>query len=344
MPAERTIAADEIAHSPAWLPLEAAAGAMRLVHLDEAAYRAASFLDQRLLALGYPQGECSLPVLEAAAARLSSRAHWIFHTGHVGSTLISRLIGAQAQFFALREPALLRALSAQVPSAARSEALAVALALLGRSWRAPQRAVVKATSFVSELAEPILSGPDRPMAIFMFAQPHAYLQGIFAGPNSRVESRHLAAARLERLTQRLGAGEWRPNLRSEGECIAMSWLCEMTVLHQAAARCADRVLWTDFDDFLAAPAAGLQAIFRALGADPPAPEIEALAGGPLMHQYSKALEHAYDAELRRSLLLAADHEQASEIRRGMAWLHRVGARHPLVAAVLERAARERGSS
>ncbi|HYB33443.1 MAG TPA: hypothetical protein VED45_08435, partial [Steroidobacteraceae bacterium] len=59
---------------------------------------------------------------------------------------------------------------------------------------------------------------------------------------------------------------------------------------------------------------------------------------------SKAPEHAYDAELRRSLLLAADHEHAPEIRRGMAWLHRLGAHHPLVAAVLERSARERGMS
>jgi hypothetical protein len=343
--ADRTIAAEQIARSPAWLPLGSAAGdAVRLVHLDESAYRSASFLDQRLLTLGYRQGECSVPVLEAAAARLSSRAHWIFHTGHVGSTLISRLVGAHAGFFSLREPALLRAVCVQAPSPPRTAALAVALALLGRTWRAPQRAVVKATSFVSELAEPILAGTDRPAAIFMFAQPHAYLQTIFAGPVSRVENRQLAAARLERLAQRLGAGEWRPDLHSEGECIAMSWLCEMTVLHQAATRCEDRVVWTDFDDFLAAPAAALAGVFRGLGVDPPAPEIEAIIAGPLMQQYSKAPEHPYDAELRRSLLLAADHEHAVQIRRGLAWLHRIAAHYPAVAAVLERSARERGTS
>jgi hypothetical protein len=340
--AGRTIAAQDIARSPAWLPLEAEA-VVRLVQLDESAYRAASFLDQRLLALGLAHGECSFPVLEAAAAGLSRRAHWIFHTGHVGSTLISRLIGAHAGLFALREPALLRALAAQGPSPARAAALAVAVALLGRTWRADQRAVVKATSFVSELAEPILAGADRPAAIFMFAQPHAYLQSIFAGPVSRVESRQLTATRVERLARRLGPGEWRGEPRSEGECIALSWLCEMTVLHQAAARGAGRVLWIDFDDFLAAPAAALAPIFRALGADPPASELEALVGGPLMRQYSKAPEHAYDAELRRSLLLAADHEHAAEIRRGIAWLHRLGAQHETVAAVLERAARERGA-
>jgi hypothetical protein len=338
----RVIAAEDIARSPAWLPLEAGA-VVSLVHLEESAYRAASFLDQRLLALRYPQGECDGPVLEAAAARLKPRAHWIFHTGHVGSTLISRLLGAHAGLFALREPAVLRAVVAQAPSPARAAALGVALALLGRTWRANQRAVVKATSFVSELAEPILAGADRPMAIFMFAQPHAYLQSIFAGPVSRVESRQLTAARLGRLARRLGAGEWRPELSSEGECIAMSWLCEMTVLHQAAASCEDRILWIDFDDFLAAPAAALAPAFRTLGVDPPAREIEAICSGPLMHQYSKAPEHPYDAELRRSLLLAADHEHAAEIRRGMAWLHRAGAHQATVAAVLARAARERGT-
>jgi hypothetical protein len=333
--------ADDIVCSPAWLPLEAAAGdRLRLVQLDEGAYRAASFLDQRLLALPYAQALCSVAVLAAAAARLTARAHYIFHIGHVGSTLISRLVGAHADFFALREPALLRALAAAPGNAFTALGLDAALALLARTWHPRQRAVIKVTSFVSELAEPILAGADHPVAIFMFAQPQAYLQSIFAGPNSRVESRHLAAARLQRLTQRLGALEWPPDAHSEGESIAMSWLCEMTVLHQAAARFADRVRWADFDDFLSAPAATLLAILRALGGEPMPHEIEALAAGPLMQQYSKAPEHAYDADLRRNLLLAAEHEHALEIRRGMAWLHRLGAHNPLVAAVLERAARE----
>jgi hypothetical protein len=334
------IAEDDIVGSPAWLPLEGVGGdAMRLVRLDEAAYRAASFLDQRILSCGYEQRTCGLAILQVAAARLTARSYYIFHTGHVGSTLVSRLIGAHESFFSLREPALLRTISAQLPSAGGTPGLGVALALLARTWRANQRAVIKATSFVSELAELILSGDDRPAAIFMFAHPLAYLRGIFAGPNSRVESRQLAPTRLQRLVRRLGEGEWRPDPHSEGEHIAMSWLCEMTALRQAAARFEAQVLWVDFDAFLGEPASALEAIFRALGERPPAGEIEALVSGPLMRQYSKAPEHAYDAALRHSLLLSADREHAVEIRRGMAWLGKVATSHPLIEAVLERSVR-----
>ncbi len=331
------ITAEDLVRSPAWLPLEvlSGGGGVRVVRLDEAAYRAASFLDQRLLRLGFEQQGAALAILEAAAARLAPRAHYIFHTGHVGSTLISRLIGAHEEFFALREPALLRAISAQSPPASRTPSLEVALALLARTWRAGQRAVIKVTSVVSELAGDILAAEPQAAAIFMFVQPLSFLCGIFAGPNSRVESQQLAPARLHRLMRRLEASEWRQSPRSEGEHIAMSWLCEMAALQQAAARFERQVLWVDFDAFLGEPRGGLQAIFRALGTKPSAGEIDRLVTGPLMQQYSKAPEHAYDAALRRSLLLAAEREHALEIRRGMAWLAEVASRHPPVATVLE---------
>jgi hypothetical protein len=328
------LTADELTRSPAWLPLEMQGAAVRMVNLDEAAYRAASFLDQRLLGYGYAQEACAASLLEAAAARLTPRAHYIFHTGHVGSTLISRLIGAHAHFFSLREPALLRVLA--VPTTASgAPTLPVTLALLGRTWRPSQRAVLKVTSFVSELAETILAASGQSSAVFMYAQPLAYLQGIFAGPNSRLESRQLSAMRLQRLQRRLGAGAALPDLRSEGEGIAMSWLCEMTALRQAAERFASQVLWVDFDAFLRDPVAGLRSIFLRFGARPADQELQTLASGPLMHQYSKAPEHAYDAALRRELLVSADREHAAEIRRGLDWLHAAARRHALAAAVLQ---------
>ena len=337
-----TLTADDLVRSPAWLPLEVAPGdAVRLVQLDEAAYGAASFLDQRLLGGGYAQGMCAAALLRAAAARLAPPTCYVFHTGHVGSTLVSRLIGAHGRFFSLREPALLRPLAPLSPVAGTAVAdLDVALAILGRTWRPGQRAVIKMTSFVSELAEPILAAERRTAAVFMFVRPAAYLRGILAGPNSRVENRQLAPLRLQRLVRRLGAGEWREDPHSEGESIAMSWLCEMAALHQAAVRSERQVLWVDFDAFLADPHAGLERIFRALGEQPAAADIEALVAGALMRQYSKAPEHAYDSELRRRVLSSADSEHAAEIGRGLDWLQRVAMRHRLVEAILERTVRE----
>jgi hypothetical protein len=348
----------EIAESPAWFPVRISASGreMSLVKLDETAYRTASFLDERILALPYEQSACALAIIEAAAAALAPRAHYVFHTGHAGSTLISRLIGAHAAFFSLREPALLRELALQRAAADEASSrlgagtlrgvpsLEVVLALLARTWRPEQRAVIKATSFVSDLAETVLAGADSPAAIFMFTTPLAYLRGILAGPNSRVESKTLAPARRRRLLRRLepegiNGVEWRFEPRSEGEQVAMNWLCEMTVLHRAAQRFGSQVRWVDFDAFLCAPGFHLEAILRTLGAAPSTGEVDALVTAPMMHQYAKAPEHAYDAALRRDVLRSADWEHGAEIKRGLEWLNQTAMHYPLVRAVLEEAVR-----
>jgi hypothetical protein len=329
------IEAEELARSPAWLPIEARRdGTVRLVRLDEEAYREASFLDQRLLERGYAQDACDLAALEAAVARLTVRAHYIFHTGHVGSTLVSRLIGAHPGFFSLREPALLRALAMPGP-AESAPRLETALALLSRTWRPGQRAVVKATSFVSELAGPILGTDPEASAIYMFTEPLTYLRGILAGPNSRAETARLGPARLERLARRARAPDFTTAPRSEGEWIAMSWLCEIGALIEAADSHPARVLWVDFDRFLEEPREGLEDIFKALGARPVAREIETLVASSLMRRYSKAPEHAYDAALRRAVLASAELEHAPEVRQGMQWLEQRAARHPLARRAFE---------
>ena len=329
------ISARDIAASPAWLPLESAGvGSVRLVQLTEADYRAASFLDQRILQAGVTQVVCQVDSVAAAAATMATRAHYIFHIGHVGSTLVSRLIGECDGFFSVREPAILRAIALDGSRAFADLRMRDVLALLARTWRPEQRAVVKATSFVSEIAEPILTTDPEAAAVFMFSPALAYLRCILGGPNSRIESRALAPSRLARLRSRLGSESGLTEPRSEGEWIAMSWLCEMTCLRQAATRFSSRIVWIDFDIFLSAPAPGLAELLRTLGATPGAAELQRLVSGPLMRRYAKAPEHEYDAALRRKVLESADREHGAEIRRGMQWLAGLAGRHPLIDAVL----------
>jgi hypothetical protein len=331
------LSAQDIAASPAWFPLEPAGpGAMRLVRLDETAYRSASFLDRRLLQSSPKEARVDGAIVASAAATLAPGAHYLFHTGHVGSTLVSRLVGEYAGFFCVREPALLRELALQ-PAQGRAPAgigLRDTLALLARTWRAGQRAVVKATSFASELAEPILDLDRGACAVLMFTPALAYLRCIMGGPNSRVEAGALAPSRLARLRSRLPGAAPEMDPRSEGEWIAMSWLCEMLCLREAAARFGSRTLWVDFDAFLGAPEAGLVSIFRTFGTEPAPAQIAGILSGPLMRRYSKAPEHAYDAALRRDVLAGADREHGAEIRRGMEWLARLARRQPLIGQVL----------
>lgn len=336
------ISTQDLMASPAWLPIQPLAddhgqgsspGSMQLVRLDEGAYRAASFLDQRMLKSGCQQAHCAVADLADAAARLPARAHYIFHIGHVGSTLISRLLGEWRGLFSVREPALLRMAARRPRGTPRCPGLRDTLGLLSRVWRTDQRAVIKATSFVCEAASAILGLDAEARAVFLFTPALAYLRCILGGPNSRVEYRAMAPSRLERLRRRLGpAVPLEPG--SEGEWIAMSWLCEMSALRQAAAQSGSRVVWMDFDEFLAAPDARLAAVLQHLGQQPDLKELEAVLSGPLMRQYSKAPEHAYDAALRRSVLATADLEHAAEIRSGLRWLASLGGRHPVVDSLL----------
>jgi hypothetical protein len=327
--------------SPAWFPVGQArsAGDLAFVNLDQTAYAAASFLDERILALNPPRATASLATIRSAAASLPPRAHYIFHTGHVGSTLVSRLIGAHASFFSLREPGLLRALAlGSSPQHAESD-VSTLVALLSRTWWPGQRAVIKATSFVNELAADLLGLSVESVAILMYASPANYLRGILGGPNSRVESRSLAPLRLKRLDRRLGldrppAGTSQSQPRAEGEQIAMSWLSEMAALYQAAQRYPSRVLWVDFDAFLREPVAGLQNILRALGVECPVADVQALVANPIMRQYSKGPEHSYDAALRREVLALAEWEHPVELRQGMEWLRQVCASHPSAAEIV----------
>ncbi len=318
-----TLTESDLLSSPAWLPLRQTSRELEFVRLDEPAYRAASFLDERLLHPAPTPGGCSRLVWQAAASRLPACRRFIFHTGHVGSTLLSRLIGEHSAFFSLREPAILRATalmsaSPKDPETATLEELAH---LLSRTWRKDQEAVIKTTSILNESANTLLGFDQDSRAILMWAQPLNYIRSILAGPNSRIETQTLAPLRLGRLMRRIEDPDLRP--RTDGEQVAMSWLSEMLTLHETAEGCRSQTLWMDFDWFLKSPTAHLSAVFQFLGANPGDAKVAALVGGPIMGRYSKAPEHAYDAALRIEVLQSADWTHGEEIRRGMAWLDRV---------------------
>ena len=69
-----------------------------------------------------------------------------------------------------------------------------------------------------------------------------------------------------------------------------------------------------------------------------APErLQAIATGPLMRRYSKALEHEYSPDLRRELIGEASEQFASEIDGALAMLRAAAEKSPLLARVLARA-------
>jgi hypothetical protein len=342
------------AASPYWFPhyYDAASDRVLIVGRSEADFRAAGFLDDRSLAPETPRHLVPwADVAGAVPAEARRDAQYIFHIGHVGSTLVSRLLGELPEVLALREPVILRDFAERLAERGRPGALwppasipariDSLTALLSRTFRAEQRALVKATSFVSEYASELV--PPGSRALLLFAAPGPYAENILAGPNSRREIAATAAERLARLEGRSGGRRWRLADLSEGERIGMTWASEMGSLVQAAERLgADRVLWMDFDAFLADPAAGLSRLAAFFGADPG--QAEALAAHPMMGRYSKAPEHGYSPALREEVLAQARREHGTALAEALRWIDRAALDCPKVAQALGAASTGGGSA
>ena len=93
--------------------VDLARDAALLVQLGESVYRTASFLDDRILTSDVKGSWVSLGSVLDAAQAIGERKplHFIFHTGHVGSTLLSRLLDESGCVLSLREPLPLRTLA-----------------------------------------------------------------------------------------------------------------------------------------------------------------------------------------------------------------------------------------
>jgi len=324
--------------SPELFPysLDCRADAVSFIHLSRAAFEGASFLDARVLSPGVVPHEVAWREAAAAihGAGLAERCDYIFHIGHVGSTLMSRLLGTHPRVFALREPLVLRQL-VSLQEHEGEERFSGCLKLLSRTFESSQRALLKATSFVSEIAQRLLARPAAPRALMMYVAPESYLATILGGPNSRQEARLLAPGRLERLHRRIGENVWSLETMSEGEMLALGWACEMTALTAAVHSAPDRLLALNFDRFLHRPEPYLHAALRHLGIAASNAELGAMIAGPHLRRYSKAPEYAYDAALRQEILSEARGRSAAEIRSGLRWLERGAARFTALRGALD---------
>lgn len=325
---------EEIARDAQWLAqaVDPSAGVARLVAMDRESYRAASFLDDRMLQTRVDAQVVSWTAIEEAiTAELRSDARWIFHIGHVGSTLVSRMLGEIDGVLAVREPRLLRDV-ALIPGDIRQRYAAPVARLMSRTFDDSEVACVKATSFASEVASALVPPGER--ALFMFATPRNYVASILAGENSIAELRALAGTR----GQRLSARGLSFTARNEAELAAAAWATEMTSLQAAAEGMPDRqIAWTDFDTMLGNVGVKLARMASFFGFNASADRMRAITSGPLLTRYSKAPEHAYSPMLRRDIIAESSERHRRDIDSALAMLETAAEKSPLLARALARA-------
>jgi hypothetical protein len=326
--------AEEIARDAKWLAqaLDPAAGVARLIAMDRAAYRAASFLDDRMLQ--QPVDAHIVPWPEVEAAMAGNRRHdarWIFHIGHVGSTLVSRMLGELDGVLAIREPRLLRDLASISPDG-RTPYVGTVSRLMSRSFGPGEIACVKATSFVSEIAPELVPGGGR--ALFMFATPRNYIASILAGENSVQELRMLRDSRAQRMAGRAGTFA----ARNDAELAGAAWACEMTALEAATDAMPDRHIdWGNFDRMLGDLPGELARLASFFGFAADEANLRQIAESPLASRYSKAPEYDYSASLRGDLIAEANAAHRRDIDGALAMLDRAAEKSPLLARALGRA-------
>lgn len=328
-----------------WLPqqLDPLLRRMLFVRLAEDELRAASFLDERLLAA--PRDGAWAPldqVVAQARASLPRRApHAVFHIGHCGSTLLANLLDRLPGALALREPLALRTLAEMVEElpratarwdAAEIEALFDAtLALLARAERG-QRVVVKATSSCNALIEPWLArhGEARAVALSIALEP--YLATILKSPPARSDALRFVPARVAFLHAHLGDDAIRLARLPEPALLALGWIAERARFGAARTRFGERVLLLDFDGLLARGRDGLADAAAHFGL---AHDDAALAHAwhpDVLGRYAKARDHAYGVAEREADLAESRRRHGDAIRAGLAYADALYARCPALAA------------
>jgi hypothetical protein len=327
--------AEDIARDATWLAqaVDPSAGVSRLIAMDRESYRAASFLDDRIMQAPIDAQLVSWTLIEQAITEdLRSDARWIFHIGHVGSTLMSRLLGEIDGVLAVREPRLLRDV-ALMPAEIRQSYLAPVPRLMSRTFDEREIACVKATSFVSEIAPELVPPGER--ALFIYASPRNYVASILAGENSVRELHAFAASRAERLRRRdIDLGQ----ASGDAALAAAAWACEMTALEAASEKLTEHdVGWMDFDGALENLATALGEAVEIFGFDASPERIREIAQGPLANRYSKAIEFEYSAGLRRELIAEATAAHQQQIDDALAMLDAAAEKSPLLARALARA-------
>jgi hypothetical protein len=318
-----------------------------LVQLNERAYRAASFLDDRILAPDVKGGWASLRSVLDAAQALGERKplHFIFHTGHVGSTLLSRLLDESGCVLPLREPLPLRTLAdardtLELPESLLSrrdfDALEQALLKIwSRGYPATHSVVLKATSSACRIAAPLLERHASARAVYLNLAAEPYLATLLAGQNSGIDLRGHGPVRIRQLQARISTPLPPLHALSLGEMAAMSWLAESWNQHDAVTRLGARIMTLDFDQLLADIATGVTRVAAHFELPADSQWLSEIAGSPVLTRYSKSPDFEYSPQVRGELLRQSRQNNAAQISAGMRWLDNLAKAQPAVVAVLD---------
>jgi hypothetical protein len=303
-------------------------------------YRASVFLDNRIaLPADAPSAQINfMNLCGQFPAVAEAETRYLFHISHVGSTLLSRLLGCKNDVLSLREPLLLRWLSLFKSDLGKAESridastyqafLATSLGLISRPLGTVDQVVVKATSFTNNIAHDILTIQPKARAIGIYSRLDAFAATILKGGGGWNDILELSPIRLKRLHDMIEDEPWRLSQLSAGEIVAMSWLSEMATLHRVAVGVGERFAWLDFDAYLVEPDMNFKIMCHNLELNWAEEDHVIAEASGLRGQYSKDSNVSFGSETRQAQISAILERRATEVARARAWVDRAIADYP----------------
>lgn len=295
-----------------------------VLHFDREDYRRASFLDQRALHHRQIAGwEVPRAELESAlggpapAVSAGTPAHWLFHIGHCGSTLLSRVLDLAPGVLGLREPLPLLAL-AQAPGDPSTAAwFAPTLRLLARGFDDTTAVIVKPTSVVTTLASRLLEGRSG-HACLLWVDLRTWLATMLRDASVRESALSTEPVRLAGLPVDM------PAAAGDGERLARLWCGEQLRWRTLGADpgLRPRLIDIDFASVLADPAAASARLLAHFGLPVPTDWARRIEASGLLGRYAKDEAQDFDADVRQRELAAAAAVHRDDIAAGIAWAER----------------------
>jgi len=302
--------------------------------MTEESYRASAFLDNRIVRAGDRDMAVDLDdLVELASAMPGERRviHYLFHVGHCGSTLLSRILGERPCYLALREPPLLMGLSRSARaldrpgfpiSRQRWQSLSdLSLMTLAKTWRPDQTALVKPTSQAGNLIPMLMSHTGRERAVMLYTDLEAYLATMLR-PHTRRETLLFARDfRVKDFCRLKPDAPGTADAYEAGPLVAMSWLLHVREMLAGLddPQIGPRCMLLHFGTFLADPAGTTERICEFLGPALSTEEERVTACTHWLSVAAKLPDQAYSAGDRDRELAASRSANAADITAGMRW-------------------------
>lgn len=310
-----------------------------VVHIDQKIYRQAAFLDERMFTSDIQGAWFPLDTLLQATVGLPTRAtQYLFHIGHCGSTLLSRLLAELPGCFALREPLAFLALAmtqrelglpnSRLDAGSWQDLFKMVSDLQARCYTDSDTALIKSTSVAGNLLQPVLATQPDARAILLYMHLEPWLATMLRAPGTRESVRSFAGAWLTDFRQLTGDMSVELHALDDVRQAVIGWATMLLNFTRAATHDPARTHWLNFDEFLTAPVSHCKAVADFLGLPASDAKIEALLAGPIMGHYAKDPSQSFDTNVRTRELSEARQRFETEIGTGLQWFEELTQRIP----------------